>query len=66
MPTVRYARFSGQIIAEKQGGSRNFYGADPLGSSATISNSSGNVTDTFFNWASGCAANATGNNKIPV
>lgn len=43
MPTVQYTTLNGQIISERQGGTRNFYGADPLGSTATIHDSSGNI-----------------------
>lgn len=65
MPTVRYTNVNGQIIAEKRGGSRSFNGADPLGSTAVLYDSSGNATDTFSYWPYGEVRNSTGSTATP-
>lgn len=65
MPSVRYTNVNGQIIAEKRGGSRSFYGADPLGSTVALYDSSGNATDTFAYWAYGEVRTSTGSTATP-
>lgn len=65
MPVTRYTSVSGRILAEKRGGTRQFYGADPLGSTAAIYDSSGNVTDTFTYWPYGEIRTSTGSSTTP-
>jgi RHS repeat-associated protein len=65
MPTTRYTNISGQIIAEDRNGAYKFYGADPLGSTATLYDSSGAVTDTFAYWPYGEIRTSSGSTGTP-
>ncbi|MEQ1822915.1 MAG: RHS repeat-associated core domain-containing protein [Fimbriimonadaceae bacterium] len=61
---ARYTTIDGQIIAEKRGGTRRFYGADPLGSVVALYDATGTVTDTFAYWPYGEIRTSTGSSTL--
>jgi RHS repeat-associated protein len=65
MPVTRYTTVKGQIIAEKRGGTRSFYAADPLGSVAEVYDNSGTETAAYFYWPYGEVRDSSGTDLTP-
>jgi RHS repeat-associated protein len=65
MPTTRYTNIGGQIVAENRDGAYRFYGADPLGSTAALYDSTGTTTDTFTYWPYGEVRTSSGSTATP-
>lgn len=65
MATVRYTSINSEVVAEKRGGIRSFYGSDPLGSLVTLYDATGIATDTFTFWPYGEIRTSSGTTNTP-
>ncbi len=58
--SVAYTHFNGKLVYEKRGEAESFYVPDTLGSTAALTDASGNTTDTFNYWPYGETSTRTG------
>lgn len=56
---------NGRVLAEKRGGVRRFYSADPLGSTRALYDNTQTKTDTFTYFPTGEVASRTGTTPTP-
>ncbi len=58
--TATFTNFAGALVHEVRGGTERFYSPDPLGSTSSLLDAGGNVTDAFSYWPYGEVRTRTG------
>lgn len=62
---VRYNVVSGELVSENRAGTKSFYGTDALGSTITLRDAGGVVTDNYNYWPFGQTHTHTGSSLTP-